>query len=357
MAGSNPYTQISPTCWVALTEAENAPSPDVQLTLIAKCLGVPPTTANVFEHGCMMTRTDSGTGTPAVYQNTGSSASPTWTLFSSGGGGSATSLVDGNGASAVTVGTTASAVNFLKVSNSATGAVSANAVGVVSAGSDAAVSLSVAPKGASAILTIGGPAQTGDIFIGDSSAAQTVKIAAGGSTPTVVIGGGATNGGSLTVLGLGTANGATDTINLATGNAVGSGKKVVNVATGAPAGGGNNQVTLGGGAGLASVTLNATVTQNELTNIITSESGANNAIAGGLNNASGSALVLAPGMQVSVLISHTLQAGANTFNYNGGGAVAIKSHFNVANNIGTAYAAGSLVTMAYDGSVWQDLSQ
>jgi len=55
---------------------------------------------------------------------------------------------------------------------------------------------------------------------------------------------------------------------------------------------------------------------------------------------------------------YTLQAGANTFNLNGGGAVNIKSH-NDGNDIGTAYAANSWVELIYDASttVWQDLSQ
>lgn len=49
--------------------------------ILATCQGTPPTTANMFEHGCLMNQTDSGTGVPAVYQNTGSFAVPVWTLF------------------------------------------------------------------------------------------------------------------------------------------------------------------------------------------------------------------------------------------------------------------------------------
>ncbi len=54
------------------------------LILSANCTGTPDTTANVFQHGATMTRTDSGTGVNAIYQNTGSSAAPVWTLFDTG---------------------------------------------------------------------------------------------------------------------------------------------------------------------------------------------------------------------------------------------------------------------------------
>lgn len=52
-------------------------------TLLATCTGTPPTTANVFQHGCLMIQTNSTTGTTAQYENTGSTASPVWTLVSS----------------------------------------------------------------------------------------------------------------------------------------------------------------------------------------------------------------------------------------------------------------------------------
>lgn len=49
--------------------------------ILATCTGTPPTTADIFQHGCLMYRTDSGTGTAAVYQNTGSTAVPSWVLM------------------------------------------------------------------------------------------------------------------------------------------------------------------------------------------------------------------------------------------------------------------------------------
>ena len=82
------------------------------------------------------------------------------------------------------------------------------------------------------------------------------------------------------------------------------------------------------------------------------DTGANNAIAGTVANPP----ALANGLRISVFLTHTLQAGANTFAYNGGAAVAIKSHRNTANNIATAYANG-VIDLFYDGTQWEDLSQ
>lgn len=69
MAGTNFFTPISTTCDVGLTNAAG----EAQL---ARCTGVPPTTAGVFGVGCIMIRYDNGT----QYQNTGTVAVPVWTL-------------------------------------------------------------------------------------------------------------------------------------------------------------------------------------------------------------------------------------------------------------------------------------
>lgn len=92
-------------------------------------------------------------------------------------------------------------------------------------------------------------------------------------------------------------------------------------------------------------------------NYIASETGANNAIAGALTDAVGTAVPLAAGLRVTVQLAHTLQAGANTFNLNGGGALGIKSGRNVANDIGVAYAATGTITLQYDGTRWVDVAQ
>ncbi len=74
--------------------------------IIATCTGTPPTTASIFQHGCIMIQTNTSTGSTAVYQNTGSIAIPAWTLLASGGAGvSATgpNYVVGSGSSANTI--------------------------------------------------------------------------------------------------------------------------------------------------------------------------------------------------------------------------------------------------------------
>jgi hypothetical protein len=92
-------------------------------------------------------------------------------------------------------------------------------------------------------------------------------------------------------------------------------------------------------------------------NYIASETGSNNAIAGALTDAGGTNVPLVAGLCVTVKIVHTLQAGADTFTFNGT-AKNIKSHFNVANNIGTAYAGSSNVwSGCYDGTQWEDSSE
>lgn len=76
MAGTNFFTAISTTCEIALTNTDG----EAQL---ARCTGAPPTTVNVFGKGCIMIRYDNGT----QYQNTGTFASPTWTINGTGAAG------------------------------------------------------------------------------------------------------------------------------------------------------------------------------------------------------------------------------------------------------------------------------
>lgn len=87
------------------------------------------------------------------------------------------------------------------------------------------------------------------------------------------------------------------------------------------------------------------------------ESGANNAIAINLVDAQGNAVTPTAGLEVKIVLAHTLQAGANTLATNGGSALNIKSHRNPANNIGTAYAVGGIIHLMFDGTQWQDMSQ
>lgn len=90
-------------------------------------------------------------------------------------------------------------------------------------------------------------------------------------------------------------------------------------------------------------------------NYVGTETGANNALAGTFTGAPSGQVA---GLCVLVsLASHTLQAGANTFNLNSSSPVSIKSHFNTANNIATAYSLGGSVLLCGNGSVWTDMAQ
>lgn len=105
-------------------------------------------------------------------------------------------------------------------------------------------------------------------------------------------------------------------------------------------------------SGVASRWLMVSPTDATGLNYIASETGADNAIVGSITG-----VPLTAGLTVTVKLGHALQAGANTFNYNAGGALNIKSSRNPANNIGTAYVAGGFVTLSYDGTQWLDASQ
>lgn len=94
-------------------------------------------------------------------------------------------------------------------------------------------------------------------------------------------------------------------------------------------------------------------------NYISSETGANNAIVGALNDANGTAVPQVDGVCVTVKLGHTLQAGANTFAFNGNSAVAIKSHYSGTSNIANAYQAGNQIHLCYNtgGPQWADMAQ
>ena len=49
--------------------------------LFAYCTGAPDSTTLTYQHGCILARTDSGTGTKALYENIGSTTTPNWNLM------------------------------------------------------------------------------------------------------------------------------------------------------------------------------------------------------------------------------------------------------------------------------------
>jgi hypothetical protein len=74
MAGSNFYTKVNSTLWVAFTDESG-------YATHAKCTGTPPTTASLFLHGCQMIQTDTATGAKSLFENIGSTAVPEWNLM------------------------------------------------------------------------------------------------------------------------------------------------------------------------------------------------------------------------------------------------------------------------------------
>lgn len=104
-----------------------------------------------------------------------------------------------------------------------------------------------------------------------------------------------------------------------------------------------------------------TATNLRSSNYIATETGANNAIAGALTHGpSNAAVPLTDGLRVTVSLAHTLGTGAgNTFNLNGGGALAIGSHNNPPGGLTTGYALNGKIDLMYSNAngVWVDMSQ
>lgn len=349
-------TNVSPTLWLREFEPTPTGTGDIFLAISATCNGVPPTTANTFKHGCQMIQMDTTTGTPATYQNTGSTATPVWTLFDTAlPGDSASKLIDTNSLTVVDVATVAGTVNNLRVTASATGAVTANAVSLNPVGTDPAVSLSFAPKGTTGITTIGLSTGTGDIVVGSSSGTQIVKLGNGAGVSTVNLANTSVAGANVNIATAVTGAGITDTIAIATGNAAATGIKVVNILTGTPGTSGNNRLTMGGGV-TSVITTNAIVTSYTAPNRTTGSAVANAPVAT-LTDASNSNITVASGLRILLTLTAGLQAGANTLNLNGHGADSIKSHNNPATDIGTAYVTTGIVDLLFNGTVWLDMSQ
>lgn len=76
MSGTNFFVAISAITDSALVDSNG-------LVVFAKCNSVPETTAGIYSPGALMIRTD----TPSLYQNTGTTASPVWTINGTGAAG------------------------------------------------------------------------------------------------------------------------------------------------------------------------------------------------------------------------------------------------------------------------------
>lgn len=267
-------------------------------------------------------------------------------------------ITDINGNPEIIFTATASAVNGLTETNSATG----NPVALATSGSDTNIGLTLNSKGTGAItlaplaaggtIVLGKTDQTGDIVVGSSSGTEIVKIGNGAGVSTVNIANVSVAGANANIATAATGAGITDTVAISTGNAAATGVKVVNIATGTPGTSGNNKVTIGGG-GTSALTFNAVVRSYQSTNYQGTESGANNALVAALLDAGGNAVTVAAGLCVYLKLGHSLQAGANTLNLNSHGTDSIKKASNPATDLSVTAVSGSILMMIFDGTVWQ----
>lgn len=108
------------------------------------------------------------------------------------------------------------------------------------------------------------------------------------------------------------------------------------------------------GTGLTSVGTTTTymdkVRSGESMNYIT-DTGAANALVGSLTAIDGSNITVQDGLRVLVKTANALQAGANTFNLNGGGVKDIVKGRS-GNNLQSAVLAGAILDMVYNGTKW-----
>ncbi len=92
-------------------------------------------------------------------------------------------------------------------------------------------------------------------------------------------------------------------------------------------------------------------------NYIASETGANNALVAALLDESGNVVTVAAGLRVSIKLAHSLQAGANTFNLNAHGTDSVKKASNPATDLAVTAVSGSILSLVFDGTVWQVTGQ
>ncbi len=233
------------------------------------------------------------------------------------------------------------------------GANSVSSDGAYTLDHGAATAMLLGPSATSGTMTIGGASQTGTLTIGRSTAGQTINIGTAAGVNSINIGN--TTGASSITIDAGTGNiNIGQSVHARTwriGDAaaaqtmyIGDNDASINLLR---IGGTTSKVTIGG---------TFTVMGNG-PNYIATENGANNAIAGFVQDSVGTNIPLTAGLIVYIKLGHTLQAGANTFTLNAGVAKNIKSHFNAANDIATGYAATGIIGLMYDGTQWLDLSQ
>lgn len=67
-------TPLNSTCDLLLGDKDG-------FAVVAQCTSTPPTTTDTFAHGCIISQKDTTTGTRAIYENIGSTTTPSWNLI------------------------------------------------------------------------------------------------------------------------------------------------------------------------------------------------------------------------------------------------------------------------------------
>lgn len=145
--GTNLCSTVNSTLQIILTNDEG-------LALLAKNSGsgAVPTTANLFSHGCIMLRPDSGSGASGVYENTGTSSVPVWSLI--GSAVTTSPLIVGDGASNATIKSNGNFDLILQTGNATTGSIT------IEDGANGAIN--IAPNG-SGITSVGSASGTASL--------------------------------------------------------------------------------------------------------------------------------------------------------------------------------------------------
>lgn len=168
--------------------------------ILATCTGSPSsqTTADVFQHGCLMYQTDSGSGVAAIYQNTGTTAVPSWVLMDTAS--TSLQLPEASTDASTTTGTSlALTMNTVTTGNgltiSATGLTTGKALSLTTSSSSTNGSTSVEPILMSNTMTgaggVGGRARfymTTNVALGAWSNALKGEVTYGASGSTSGLG-------------------------------------------------------------------------------------------------------------------------------------------------------------------------
>lgn len=159
--GTNLFSKINDHLDGCLTD-------NTGLIYFGRCMGIPPVTASLFQHGAILIQTDGSTGANTTWVNIGSTAVPSWSVSTGGGGG-------GGGASITTPNTWTALQTFangLVSSSTTTSALFANLEGTLYADQFPGADIGAQINAAYAAL----PSRGGTIVIANGSYSFSTPI-------------------------------------------------------------------------------------------------------------------------------------------------------------------------------------